>query len=164
MRLFLIILTAFLRPLDSILTAPLVHRGVRCSTVALDHRTGRIYPIKNVLLRVNGNPNRAYLIKKSLSKSVYGVIRLCVVLKRRTGQKNNDDKHRRGRRNYGVIRDEDAEWESTEELAVVKVRSFILLRESWETAKFGRDDATGTQVDQPATYANLMSIIYIETT
>ena len=42
------------RPLE--FPAPTVHRGARCSTVALDHRTGRIHPIKNVLMRVSETP------------------------------------------------------------------------------------------------------------
>lgn len=123
------------RPLE--FPAPSVHRGARCSTVALDHRTGRIYPIKNVLMRVSGSPQRAFLIKKTISKSVYGVIRLCVVLKRRkTPDKDTEPPSGRRRRSYGVIRDEDAEWESTEALAVVKVR----FKGRGEFAFFGRDD------------------------
>ena len=102
--------------------APSVHRGARCNTVALDHRKGRIYAIKNVLMRVSGTPQQAFLIKKTISKSVYGVIRLCVVLKRRSPTNfSKDDSSGRRRHSYGSIRDEDAVWESTEELAVVKV-------------------------------------------
>lgn len=108
------------RPLE--FPAPSVHRGTRCSAVALDHRTGRIYHIKNVLMRAS-SPQSAYLIKKTISKSVYGVVRLCVILKPRTPQnKVNNEANERRRRPNGMIRDEDAEWESTEDLAVVKVR------------------------------------------
>jgi len=120
------------RPLE--FPAPSVHRGTRCSTVALDHLTGRIYPIKNVLMRVSGSPQRAFLIKKTLSKSVYGVIRLCVILKRRTTQDSASKDNGRRRNSFGMIRDEDAEWESTEELAVVKVCARIV------DPLFGLDD------------------------
>ena len=109
------------RPLE--FPAPSVHRGTRCSSVALDHRTGRIYPVRNVLLRLSGTPQQAYLIKKTISKSVYGVIRLCVILKRRTTQHSEmNETNGRRRHAFNMILDEDAEWESTEELAVVKVR------------------------------------------
>ena len=107
------------RPLE--FPTPSVHRGERCFTFALDHRTGRLHPVKNVLMRVSPNshpPTQAYLIKKTLSKSVYGVIKSAVVLKRRNIPPAPDV---RRRRSYGMIRDEDVEWESTEELAVVKV-------------------------------------------
>lgn len=106
------------RPLE--FPTPAVHRGARCSTVAVDHRTGRLYPVKNVLMRLSPNsrpPNRAYLIKKTLSKSVYGVVKSAVVLKRRDIPHDAKQRHP----HTGVIRDEDAEWESTEELAVIKV-------------------------------------------
>ena len=115
------------RPLE--FPTPTVNRGARCDVAALDHRTGRLHPIKNVLMRVSTHsgspvqPQRAYLIKKTISKSVYGVIRICVVLKRRDVQPVQTDATVRRRRSNGMIRDEDTEWESTEELAVVKVRS-----------------------------------------
>lgn len=111
------------RPLE--FPMPSVNRGERCFTIALDHRTGRLHPIKNVLMRVSPNsprPTRAYLIKKTLSKSVYGVIKSAVVLKRRNIPPAPEI---RRRRSYGMIRDEDAEWESTEELAVVKVSVLV---------------------------------------
>jgi hypothetical protein len=110
------------RPLE--FPTPAVHRGARCSTVAVDHRTGRFYPVKNVLMRLSSDSrptNRAYLIKKTLSKCVYGVVKSAVVLKRR----HIPQDAKRWHPHTGVIRDEDAEWESTEELAVIKVRRMI---------------------------------------
>ena len=117
------------RPLE--FPNPTVHRGKRITVTALDHRTGRIHNVNNVLFRTkssssmgsnNGNTgpvDRAYVIKKKISKSIYGVIRLCVVLKRR--RVIYPEAQLRRRRKTDQLRDEDVEWESTEELCVVKV-------------------------------------------
>jgi serine/threonine protein kinase len=77
-------------------------------------------------MRVSGTPQQAFLIKKTISRSVYGVIRLCVILKRRENHKKEQQNGRRGHC-FG-IRDEDAEWESTEDLAVVKASSWHTIR------------------------------------
>eukprot|EP00541_Cyclophora_tenuis_P005719 CAMPEP_0116542362 /NCGR_PEP_ID=MMETSP0397-20121206/978_1 /TAXON_ID=216820 /ORGANISM="Cyclophora tenuis, Strain ECT3854" /LENGTH=452 /DNA_ID=CAMNT_0004066371 /DNA_START=1 /DNA_END=1359 /DNA_ORIENTATION=+ len=127
------------RPLE--FPNPTVHKGARLTVGALDHRTGRIYNVKNVLMRTkssskgnlhnnqnNGPTNRAYVIKKKVSKSIYGVIRLCVVLRRRAII-HPQQQLRRRRRDDGLPRDEDVEWESTEELCVVKVSSWARMRQ-----------------------------------
>eukprot|EP00540_Astrosyne_radiata_P014364 CAMPEP_0116836318 /NCGR_PEP_ID=MMETSP0418-20121206/8032_1 /TAXON_ID=1158023 /ORGANISM="Astrosyne radiata, Strain 13vi08-1A" /LENGTH=374 /DNA_ID=CAMNT_0004466079 /DNA_START=176 /DNA_END=1300 /DNA_ORIENTATION=- len=74
--------------------------------------------------------NKAYLIKKKLCKSIYGVIRLCVVLRRREIPAIHPDPMLRRRpRNPGMIRDQDVEWESTEELCVIKVSAWAKMRQ-----------------------------------
>ena len=118
------------RPLE--FPTPCVHRASRSTEKALDHRNGKIYSVSNVLMRserypASGvqrcKPDRAYLIKKKIGTSPYGVTRLCVVLRRREVRASlSDPKHpARQRRECGRLKDEDTIWESTDELVVVKV-------------------------------------------
>jgi len=118
------------RPLD--FPAPVVHRGQRLDLRARDHKSGTVHNLKNVLLRYSKNnkknssgrsrPDTAYLMTKKISKTVYGSVYLCIVLKRiRHGytpkledrQDDNEDD------------DEDdgplVEWESTDDQAAIKI-------------------------------------------
>lgn len=106
------------RPLE--FPTPKVDRGARCIVTALDHRTGRLYPVKNVLMTIESpQPQRSYLIRKTIARSEYGCVKSAVVLKRR----NLPPLPANGRRrqSYGMVLDEEAEWESTEEVVAIKV-------------------------------------------
>ena len=67
------------RPLE--FPTPAVYDGELVDLTAADHRTGALYPLKNVLKR-RGDSDTAYLIKKKLAKSSYGWVKLGVVLRR----------------------------------------------------------------------------------
>lgn len=94
---------------------PTVGKGCRMTARALDHRTGRIHNLNNILICIGPDePEEAYLIQKRIGKSVYGAVRQCVVLKRR----------RKGEGSCGTLSDEDdkeVEWISTDRLVAVKV-------------------------------------------
>lgn len=96
------------RPLE--FPMPTVQRGIRCTLRAYDHRSGKTHSVKNVLM-TDHDAQEGYLIRKKVARSIYGVIRQCVVLKRRTRQQRQ-------------IASEDVEWESTDELVVIKVRRY----------------------------------------
>lgn len=124
------------RPLE--FPTPWVHRGSRSTEIALDHRNGKIYSVSNVLMRSEQypatgvqrcQPDRAYLIKKKIGTSSYGVTRLCVVLRRREVRVSLSDPKppARQRRESARLKDEDAHWESTDELVVAKVSHEIQL-------------------------------------
>jgi hypothetical protein len=120
-------------PLD--FPTPNVHRCTYRDTTAMDHRHGRVYQVR-VLTRLRGSSGgigrhsgsdsgsssdatknataAAYLMKKKLCSTVYGSIRLCVVLRKR-------HKFHCG----GV---QEAEWISTDEFVAVKVSSWSQIR------------------------------------
>lgn len=109
-----------------------VHRGLVVTVPAIDHRTGLIHNAKNVLMRVghmSGGaftpPDTAYLMRKQVAKSIYGVVYVCVVLKRRSPPSRahtpRTTRIHRASRFDNTIRDEDVEWESTEDLVAAKV-------------------------------------------
>jgi serine/threonine protein kinase len=74
------------RPLE--FPAPTVHRAAFINIAARDHRSGSIHHLTEVLIRSNNGlhcskqPDTAYLPTKKLSKSIYGSVKLCIVLKR----------------------------------------------------------------------------------
>jgi hypothetical protein len=107
---------------------PSVNRGIRSTVIALDQRSGKIQAVSNVLMQVNQHgqinaPSRLYVIRKKLGRSTYGATRLCIVLKRRPVRPHGPktESPARKRREDGRPKDEDAHWETTDELAVVKV-------------------------------------------
>ena len=119
------------RPLD--FPAPEVFRGERIDLRARDHKSGTIHHLKNVLLRSSKNSkyykNRskcdtAYLMTKKISKTVYGSVNLCIVLKRinktaKTNHRNDYIQKAEDRQD-----DEDypsIEWESTDYQAAIKI-------------------------------------------
>jgi len=103
------------RPLE--FPTPTVHRACRKTCRALDHRTGRIYKLNNVLLHSGTkHPQEAYLIRKKIAKSIYGVVRICVVLKpRRKGEKNWE---------LSEEDDRDVKWISTDRIVAIKISSW----------------------------------------
>jgi len=140
------------RPLD--FPAPEVFRGERVDLRARDHKSGRIHHLKNVLLRSGGMRNnnnnnnrrrprndaaaaatmtfdsRAYFETKQLSKTVYGCVNLCIVLKRIDGTSAAPE----GARNPDDDDDDDdgspsIEWESTDLLAAVKISEWRKIQE-----------------------------------
>jgi len=122
------------RPLD--FPAPTVHRATFVDLPARDHRSGSIHHLKNVLTRSwsagssNGKvPDTAYLATKKLAKSVYGTVRLCIVLKRinqdvKQAKRKMSDEDRQD----DEVDDDDndststptVEWESTDYLVAIK--------------------------------------------
>lgn len=73
-------------------------------------------------MRARG-PQQAFLVRKKISKTVYGVVRQGVLLRRVT---NADEELLKNAEFENG--DEPIEWVSTERLVVVKVRFFGLLR------------------------------------
>jgi hypothetical protein len=114
------------RPLD--FPAPTIFRSEFVAIQARDHRSGTIHNLKRILIRSHAAGEKpsdtAYLITKKLGKSVYGSVRLCVVLKRlhKEDHRNSNGKGAKEDRQddddgkNGII-----EWESTDDLAVVKI-------------------------------------------
>jgi serine/threonine protein kinase len=112
------------RPLD--FPAPTVFRCENVDIRARDHRSGTIHHLKHVVMRgdkENGRPaDTAYLVKKKLGKSVYGSVRLCIVLKRCS--RSSDDKCKEERQDStsdDTLKSDFVEWESTDFQAVIKV-------------------------------------------
>jgi hypothetical protein len=110
------------RPLD--FPAPTVSRCDRVEIQARDHRSGTIHSLKNVIIRSGndkfGRPaDTAYLVKKKLGKSVYGTIRLCIVLKRISQSDQCTEELKDS--TPDDLSSEFVEWESTDYQAVVKV-------------------------------------------
>ena len=127
------------RPLD--FPTPTVFRCEKVDIRARDHRSGTIYELKNVIMRSEldsfGRPaHAAYLVKKKLSKSIYGSVRLCIVLKRctRDGEDGDNKEQKECREDSASPEsnnddepndDENSvEWESTDLQAVIKASSW----------------------------------------
>lgn len=105
------------RPLD--FPAPTVFRCEKVDIQARDHRSGTIHYLSNVIVRSEndrfGRPaDTAYLVKKKLGKSIYGSIRLCIVLKRCYPSAQRTEKR------LDDLNSEFVEWESTDLQAVIK--------------------------------------------
>jgi hypothetical protein len=120
-------------PLD--FPTPRVHRAAFSTATVLDHRDYS-HEVKNVLVRIPENPreerpNRAYHVKKKISKTTYGSVRLCVVLRR-------NEKYRPGKE------EEQAEWIRTGQVVVVKVSSWAKIRQC--RGKHLEDPLKGTWV------------------
>lgn len=99
------------RPLE--FPTPTVNRVSRRTCQALDHRNGRIHTINNVLIiQSSQQQEKAYLIRKKIAKSIYGNIRVGVVLKRRQPRDDNDDENK------------DIGWISTDRLVAIKLSSW----------------------------------------
>jgi hypothetical protein len=98
------------RPLE--FPTPTVRRGFRCAVRAVDHRSGKVHTVKNVLFRKGSN--EAYLIRKKIARSIYGTIFHSVLMKRRTIHERRESRHEL---------DEGIEWISTEQIVAVKVRT-----------------------------------------
>ena len=118
------------RPLD--FPAPEVYRGERVDLRARDHKSGTIHSLKNVLLRCKFSSNRsrpdtAYLMTKKLSKTIYGSVNLCIVLRRidKSFNINQRNTHTQKLEERQDDDDEDTgplvEWESTDHQAAIKV-------------------------------------------
>jgi serine/threonine protein kinase len=117
------------RPLD--FPAPTVHRANFVEMSARDHRSGTIHHLKRVLVRAqsscaasNGNtrhPDTAYLVTRKLAKSVYGTVKLCIVLKR-IDDRSHMKEDRQDDENNDLISSSDqaVQWESTDYLVAIK--------------------------------------------
>jgi hypothetical protein len=109
------------RPLE--FPTPTVHRCERIELVVKDHRSGTSHRLRNVIVKHDSlgiAGDTAYLVKKKLSKSVYGSVRLCIVLKR----SHKESHQQESREDASVVSSEVAEWESTDMRAVVKASSW----------------------------------------
>ena len=96
---------------------PTVHRAVSVSGLAIDHRKhDRVYEIHGALMG-RTEKRTAYQFQKKIAKTCVGCIKLCLVLRRRSG---NLDYHRVG---------EHVEWISTEEMVAIKASSKIKMRQ-----------------------------------
>lgn len=125
------------RPLE--FPTPRVHRASCISARARDHTTGRSTVCTSLLVRVGAaarayegshhhSNERAYLMKKKLSKSTYGSIRLCVVLRRRQLGDGSGDDNDNVDIDIDTEEDADVEWESTDELVALKASSWNKIR------------------------------------
>lgn len=88
---------------------------------ACDHRSNAIRTLDNVLVKQSRDQDRAYLIRKKICRTLFGSVRMGVVLRRRTRRRTSSE-------------DEDADddeipWISTEELVAVKVSSWQRIRQ-----------------------------------
>jgi hypothetical protein len=104
------------QPLD--FPTPTVHRATQIHTQMMDHRSGRVHDVTNVLLRVpdrNHRSDRAYLIRRKLSKTVFGSVRLCTVLRKRMTMYDGTGP--------------SVEWKSTDETIVLKASSWSLIHQ-----------------------------------
>jgi serine/threonine protein kinase len=109
------------RPLD--FPAPTVIRCITTDVHASDHRSGTIHFLRNVIMRAD-HPDTAYFVTKKLGKTVYGSIRLCIVLKRRTPGLDRDHPEARQDTNSAKAAPTVVEWESTDLQAAVKISEF----------------------------------------
>ena len=103
------------RPLD--FPAPTV---LRCKTVdvhAKDHRSGTIHFLRNVIVRTD-DAEHAYFVTKKLGKTVYGSIRLGIVLRRRERSPSSKAEERQDTQTPEI------EWESTDLQAAIKISEF----------------------------------------
>mmetsp|Transcript_13089 Transcript_13089/g.14682 ORF Transcript_13089/g.14682 Transcript_13089/m.14682 type:complete len:498 (+) Transcript_13089:114-1607(+) len=118
------------RPLD--FPAPQVFRGELVELRARDHKSGVIHHLKNVLLRSNTTCNNnksctdtAYLVTKTIGRTCYGSVRLCLVLKRIDESLNNHGingkSKQEDRQDHDDIDCSSIEWESTDLQAAVKM-------------------------------------------
>jgi serine/threonine protein kinase len=123
------------RPLD--FPAPEVFRGERVDLRARDHKSGTIHCLKNVLLRSSKKNNKhssnrsncdtAYLLTKKLSKTIYGSIHLCIVLKRidktskNSNERNGNTSKQEDRQDDNDVDCPSLEWESTDHQAAIKI-------------------------------------------
>jgi serine/threonine protein kinase len=108
------------RPLD--FPTPTVHRCERIELVVKDHLSGIVHRLRNVIMKYDSFGmvgDTAYLVKKKLAKSVYGSVRLCIVLKR-----CRNESQREAREDASVVDSDVVEWESTDTRAVVKASSW----------------------------------------
>ncbi len=103
------------RPLD--FPAPTVLRCKNTDVHARDHRSGTIHFLRNVIFRAD-DADTAYFVTKKLGKSVYGSIRLCIVLRRRQRSSTHRVEERQDTQTPEV------EWESTDLQAAIKVSEF----------------------------------------
>lgn len=123
------------RPLD--FPAPTVHRATFIDIAARDHQSGSIHHLKRVLIRstigvLNSHakgaltePNTAYLPIKILAKSIYGSVKLCIVLKRIDNKTKSQSMEERQDHHDDLIGDsavssDSIQWESTDFLVAVK--------------------------------------------
>ena len=115
------------RPLE--FPTPTVYRCERVDICARDHRSGTLHHLKNAIVRSErdnfGRPAEvAYLVKKKLSKSVYGSVRLCIVLRRRKKVRENQPNESREDSSGDQWTSNEFEWESTELQVVIKASAW----------------------------------------
>lgn len=125
------------RPLD--FPTPTLFASEVTTVQAVDHRNGKSRSIESVLVRLgensnnlsnafsggddggrpnnnrhNSEPDRAYLLRKKISKTTYGSIRVAVVLRRRPDYEADVN---------------EVPWISTEELVAIKISSWHKIRQ-----------------------------------
>uniref|UniRef100_A0A7S2GVE6 Protein kinase domain-containing protein n=1 Tax=Helicotheca tamesis TaxID=374047 RepID=A0A7S2GVE6_9STRA len=138
------------RPLE--FPAPSVHRGARIAVKGREPKTDKIYTFSNVLIRVPDGarrtlteealPDVGYCIRRKLSDSVYGSVRLGVVMRRRTQLYCGGGTNGISQRTLDVIGEgeefedggtfvpdeSDVVWDATNELVAVKIISWAKVR------------------------------------
>lgn len=112
---------------------PFLYEATRTTIQAMDHRTQNVRVVKNVLMALNSSGrhavadcsslDRAYLLKKRISKSTHGNCYLSVVLQRRATSKSRSFDRENVDEKQPEEEDDwtDVEWESTEEFVTVTV-------------------------------------------
>ena len=108
------------QPLD--FPSPTIHRAIFTSGRILDHRSGRVHEAM-IMMRLQGasmnaqRSDRAYLVRRKLSKTGMGSVRVCTVLRRRMtiydGHSNSKSA---------------AEWKTTDDSVVLKASPWSLLQ------------------------------------
>lgn len=115
------------RPLE--FPTPTVYRCERIELVVKDHLSGTVHHLRNVIMKHDSYGIRgdtAYLVKKKLGQSVYGSVRLCIVLKRccRRKERQRVEESREDASASAVSSEEGVEWESTDRRAVIKASAW----------------------------------------
>lgn len=102
------------QPLD--FPTPAIHRACFVTERALDHRQGRVHDVK--ILRKTSTNDRtvSYMVKNKIARTLYGSVRLCVVLRRRHV--------------IDVAGFVEAEWIITDELVALKASSWAKVRKN----------------------------------
>jgi hypothetical protein len=86
---------------------PNIRRGIRLAMMVYDPHEDCILPEQGILFSPQSPVERGYAFRDKIARSTYGVVRLCMVVKRRRGN---------GQDNQGL-----SDWELTDEMVAIKV-------------------------------------------
>jgi len=85
---------------------PNVGRGVKLPMIVYDPNQDTILAEQSILFSPHSPLERGYAFREKIARSTYGIVRLCIVVKRRTSLSHETEK---------------CEWEFTDEMVAIKV-------------------------------------------
>jgi hypothetical protein len=85
---------------------PTMRRGVKIPMIVHDPKKDTVLTEQNVLFSQHSPLKRGYAFRDKIAKSTYGIVRLCLVVKRRRSFSNENEK---------------PDWELTDEMVAIKV-------------------------------------------